>query len=359
MICYHFINKFCVGGGELVGIQGHLGVKGVAMKSTIVSVRNNNNIKEELKRFEISRPEVVELGFDRRSIGAMWLSLKCLVDISKKIKMAGNVKTVIHSHCELPDLFCLILKVLLLRRENVKFVRTIHNDRYFGVRFGWVLDNVVSAFFDHTICISHKTTKNLKFINKKSLIYNPVRTVSDRQCACSQNKVDNYAAKRQLKIAVIGRLSDQKQQIPLLRKLSANESQHEFYFYGFNELDIPEGAPAIPSCVVVMGFEKEVLKIYSEMDVVYIPSIYEGLSTVMVEALMSRTPVFSHIVSGVSDVGNLLTYDLSVKNFSEFIIRLSEIGLPVISDDEVAALKEMFSPENYTKKLVELYHEVG
>lgn len=345
----HLVNKFVYGGAELVAFTGHCLLQQSQIESFIVSVRKGDPTDALVRDFGVENWFSMDVARYRvcsfPKIVAEAYKISCIV------RRRGI--NIIHSHCEIPDFVAIMLRLILMF-SGVRFVRTVHNERFMGLKQGPVVENLLSTLFDMNICISERTLENIRWGNKR-ILYNPIR-VSEGPF---ERRDENLQG--EIRVGVVGRLSVQKNQIELLKYLQSPTYRRKgirYIFYGFDPGAISSEAKAqLQGLAEFKGFERDVQKIYDQLAVLFIPSLFEGLSSVMVEALVRGVPVFSFDVSGVADVNKLLSYSMLVSGFDHFETRVSQ-GIPFLAPSQINALQEMFSPLSYGKSLCNLYEEL-
>jgi len=335
----HLINRYIRGGAELVALAGHKSVIDNGFHSEVVSVRESKPDEALIQEYALQGVSS-SIAVSKYRPWSVRVFLE-VFRLSKRVR-ASRV-TIVHSHCEIPDFFALMMRLFLIG-SGVRFIRTVHNERFLGAKFGPCIESALSTLFDWTICISEKTFSNIKS-RRKSILYNPIRF------GC----IDSVCRKRNghLRVGVVGRFTPQKNQRALFDYIEAREWREEiprYYFWGDGD------KKSLPGYEIV-GFEKNIENIYSNIDVLFIPSLFEGLSTVMVEALVRGVPVYSFDVSGVSDINKLISYEMIVTDFSEFE-QLISFGAPEISQREIESLKLLFLPSVYSVELGQLYEDV-
>jgi glycosyltransferase involved in cell wall biosynthesis len=125
------------------------------------------------------------------------------------------------------------------------------------------------------------------------------------------------------------------------------------------ELGLPPGA------VRLLGYQKDPFTLLRDCDVFVQPSLSEGFSLALIEAMGLGLPVIATAVGGAPEViedgvnGWLLPgssgTDLTVA--IEKAIRRSAAGLHEIGRAGASSVAERFSPESYVSRLESLYHE--
>jgi glycosyltransferase involved in cell wall biosynthesis len=104
---------------------------------------------------------------------------------------------------------------------------------------------------------------------------------------------------------------------------------------------------------------KELGKVWNEMDVLLLPSIHEGFSTVIVESLACGVPVVASDAEGnkeaVQNCGTIVSQgDNFIERFSDAIIRVIENP---ISKDIILKTAKNYTWEDIVKKEIKVYQE--
>ncbi len=275
-----------------------------------------------------------------------------LISALRQLKKAIETfrPNIVHSHCEIPDIL-----TLLVPRLNVveKKIRTSHNERYFGLNYGWLIERTVSLFFNRVIVISTEIEKHHSQ-SKTVRILNCLRVEAGGGGAYAGRK----AIEGSIQVGIVGRLTNQKGQLRFLRHLAANKSYADgLSIKIFGAGPDFESARAIIELnnlpVTLEGFVKDIDELFGRLDVVLITSGYEGLSSVMIEALCRSVPVFSLPVSGAQDVDAMVDYELICVGFDELLARCK--NLPNINQKTIDKIKEEFSPANHIAGLIMAY----
>lgn len=275
-----------------------------------------------------------------------------LISALRQLKTAIETfkPNIVHSHCELPD----ILTLFAPRSKVVeKKIRTSHNERYFGLNYGWMIERTVSLFFNRVIVISSEIEKRHQQ-SKTVRLLNCLRVEASGGRAYPRRK----AIEGSIQVGIVGRLTSQKGQLRFLQHLAANKSCAD----GLN-IKIFGAGPDFESAranieynnlpVTLEGFVKNIDELFGSLDVLLITSSYEGLSSVMIEALCRGVPVFSLPVSGAQDVDAMVDYELICDGFDELLARCK--NLPNIKQQTMEKIKEEFSPANHIVGLLRAY----
>ena len=343
------LNAPILGGAELVAVNQAIEFRRLGYKVQIISVSPKSD-QEAVAMLKENGVETVFLnGRTDKSIyswSSLWIAAHRLSRIFETFESRVIVS---FSHGEFPDLLVSMARPLRIGSlKKLKYIRTSHNERYFGARFGWVLERIINLCFDRVIAISERTLRHNG--KKATLIYNPVAIEG------AQNKgfVGERASNGSPVFGVFGRLSKQKQQRLILDWLVSNapkDSGFSLDLWGFepepglDQLILESGVR-----VVQRGRYRRSQPVFSYVDVVLIPSAFEGLSTVMVEALEAGVPVVSFDVSGVSDLA--WHSDLFVVDSVEEMLQVALKIRPARLTSDRRKLVNMFDPRRHAAAVV-------
>jgi len=237
------------------------------------------------------------------------------VDVIRGIR--AGVKTpvdIIHSHSEFGD----VAAALLRRPLGAKaIVRTVHNEREWSKRplRRLLLSTSLYPFvFDRELGVSQQVVENLdrrpaaRLIGRKAqVLYNAI----DLQ-RFERQPMDRTAKRAELHIAPdapvigsIGRLSRQKGYRVLLEAVPmvlARQPNALFLIIGDGELASALRGQAqrlgVDRSVRFMGPRSDIEELLAVMDIFVSSSLWEGLPTVILEAMAANTPVVATRVSG-------------------------------------------------------------
>ena len=101
---------------------------------------------------------------------------------------------------------------------------------------------------------------------------------------------------------------------------------------------------------------------YLEIDIFFLPSLYEGLPMVILEAMASRTPVISMDVGGISEVivDNYSGFLVEEKNYAQFISKIIELKNDVtlrskFSSNAFEIISNNFDIQKYCENVEKIY----
>lgn len=144
------------------------------------------------------------------------------------------------------------------------------------------------------------------------------------------------------------------------------ENKFEILMYGadYPEYDYRSMASSlgVDDCVLFMQFEKDIVNIYRNAHAVLLPSRYEGLSNVLLEAMSFGLPVVASLVSGTSDVitdghDGLLVPSESPDSLVNAMIKLMDDHSLAgsLGNNARRRVEKSYSLKNVTKQYSDLY----
>ena len=350
------VNSLSVGGAELltVALARRLSECGHDVMIYAVMRMPDNIVKDSMKkRLGVDSKIILSEGphVSLRKIKGFSDTIACL-----RARLKEFEAEVIHTHCEFPDL----IGALASRGMRVRRFRTSHNEVYYQLNrtFGLVAENVMNCLggYSRVICISNRTKKNNGWLvgKKTHVIYNGVFSVVPPP---TTKKADGF-----FHVGIVGRVSPQKGQIEFIQKLRERYSKPEqmpfhlhLYGSGTGDLAIQEITSGFESRIHGHGIELEQNKLYEGLDLVIIPSLFEGMSSVMLEAVGRGIGFVSFPVSGADDIVAQFGAGLIVKNARELIDALEARSFPKVEVSTAKTICDVFSLQRFCVEHEKLY----
>ena len=266
---------------------------------------------------------------------------------------------VIHTHTETPDLALYVFSRVFPRMlRRVKIVRTIHNTRLWtGLprTAQWV-----EAFFKSlgaNIAISDSVRDSYadRFGEVPPIINNGVAEVEQKNYFNAQNsKLKTQNSK--LKILFAGRLEPQKGVVVLCKvlKMLAGDARFFFTIAGDGsqrtlvEQTLAEiaaegksvNAELVPPIFGLAGYMQS-------FDYLFMPSEFEGLSMLSMEASLNRLPVIANACPGLADTlpadWSLLAHGNNIDDYRRIFNLLPTADRDALTQQAYAFAKERFS----------------
>jgi len=225
--------------------------------------------------------------------------------------------SVVNSHSVLPDVINVFIKVFINRK--VKVVRTMHTDK------NWVSDlyleewilNIFSILFDSEVAISQATKNRLdkrfiaKLISRQStFIPNGIsEEVMDylKENPTLAKKDDHF------KLVTVGRLTEQKGYKYLIEAMkiladydSVDDKKFSLLILGEghlkNELIELTAKLGLTKNIHFLGFRQDALQIVASSDLFVSTSLWEGIPTVLLEAMALCVPIIATNIPGTREI---------------------------------------------------------
>lgn len=299
-------------------------------------------------------------------------------NLSKIIKNE-NIK-IVHAHDNTASLVSYIAKKIF--RCDVKVISHIHNCYPFliGNGINKKIDKYLRNKYDFNITCGKTGTdfykkntdyfnedKNLTLSNAMDIDY--ITNVDKREI---EEVIKKYRIPTNKKVlGFIGRLDEQKGIIPFIKELAmykdefsdsvillvGNGSQEDEIKVLIKELKLEE-------MFILTGFQDNVNVFYPIIDVFFLPSLYEGLPMVLLEAMAFKKAVISMNVGSISEVINKETGILIVQgDYQKFINELIRVKnnkelTTVLGYNAFKLIEEQFNIEGYVKKIIKKYDSI-
>lgn len=335
-----------------------------------VVVCGGDNLK---KVFEDAGIRSYALNFSNKNIVQ---TLNGLKDIIKE----NDIK-IIHAHDNNASLNAYLVKKLY--RLDVKVISHIHNCYPWlkGNNLNKKIDKFLRTKYDYNIACGkivydfYKENAEYFQPEKTSILSNAIDIdeITKVDLSKSEEVIKEFNIPRDKTIlGFIGRLDEQKGIVPFIKEfakhkeefndcrilLVGNGSQEGEVKNLIKELELEE-------LFILAGFQNDVYKFYPIIDVFFLPSLYEGLPMVLLEAIAFKKAIVSMDVGNISEVikDGQTGILIESENREEFINSL----INVKGNEEVQNklgvnafyyIKENFNIVTYVKKLTNVYSEI-
>ena len=361
MRIFHLITHFSLGGAERVaaniaesqthGMEYH--VVEIMRGRTAYTPKFIDELEKAGVRCHRSWMPDVSFHFLFERIAALLFPLRMLYII---LRWRPDV---IHTHTETPDLALYVFSRVFPRMLRcVKIVRTIHNTRLWtGLprTAQWV-----EAFFkshNANIAISDSVRDSYadRFGEVPPIINNGVAEVEQKDYFNAQNsKLKTQNSK--LKILFAGRLEPQKGVVVLCKVLKMLAGDARFFFTiagdGSQRTLVeqtlaeiaaegkPVNAELVPPIFGLAGYMQS-------FDYLFMPSEFEGLSMLSMEASLNRLPVIANACPGLADTlptdWSLLAHGNNIDDYRRIFNLLPTADHTALTHQAYAFAKERFS----------------
>ena len=302
------------------------------------------------------------------------------------------------------DLGAVIRLYRLLKRENIQLlhthliqadicgflagkmagipiiISTKHNPDEFRKKFSipvW-LDGIFANHSDRIIAVSYAVKDFL--INWEKISKDKFTVIHNGIDLEEFNiNIDISKKKRQLGINLsskvlgsIGRFNEQKGYKFLLKAISEileNVPDVRFIFVGDGplrrELEKMTRELKVDQNVIFTGIRRDIPEIFSIMDVFIMPSIFEGLPLILLEAMAMGKPVIASRVGGIPEivrheVTGILVEPANPSAIANSIVKLLKdpVGAKRIGDSGREEVKRRFTIDTMTEKIEALYNGI-
>lgn len=296
-----------------------------------------------------------------------------------KIIKSENIK-IVHAHDNTASLISYLAKKLF--KLDVKIISHIHNCYPFlkGNGVNKKIDKYLRNKYDFNITCGKTVTdfykentdyfnenKNLTLSNAMDIDY--ITNVDKRDI---EKVIKKYKIPTNKKVlGFIGRLDEQKGIISFIKELAmykdefsdsvillvGNGSQEDEIKVLIKELKLEE-------MFILTGFQDNVNVFYPIIDVFFLPSLYEGLPMVLLEAMAFKKAVISMNVGSISEVINKETGILIGQgDYQKFINELIRVKnnkelTTVLGYNAFKLIEEQFNIEGYVKKIIKKYDSI-
>lgn len=308
------------------------------------------------------------------------------IGFTKSLKELKNIVSsrkidIIHAHDNNASIKALAAKKNY--RLNVKVISHIHNcyPWLVGKNKTKLIDSILRRGYDYNIACGKLVydfyTKNTNYINEHNttVLSNciDVQSISN----FNQNNVENTYSKFNIPkdktiLGFIGRLSEQKGIVPFVHEVAKNKEKFInckilLVGNGDQEESIKEVIKSnnMQDLFILTGYQDDVYKFYPIIDVFFLPSLYEGLPMVILEAMAFKKPIVAMNVGSIDEVvKNDYNGALIEKGeYKEFINQLAnlidskdkQIKFGINSYNHVL---ENYDINSYVDKLIKTYNNI-
>lgn len=294
-------------GIDIGGAENHLLslVKGLDKSKydiSVVYLKGKGELKEKFKKIGIS-PIFIGLKFNY-DITALWK----LFWLIKK-----NRYDIVHAHLFHADVYGVWAAFLA---KIPVIISSEHNeDQFLKKRLYSLLNRFVSSHCDKLISISDSVKRymietGIKNINKIEVVhYGLDWSKYDNLGDFSYVKKEFNIYEEEILIGTMARLIKQKGLSYLLKAfamLLEDEPKCKLIIVGQGKLkknlkDLSRQLK-IENKVIFAGFRKDILEIMSSIDIFILPSLWEGLGLVLLEAMAARKPIVATNISAIPEI---------------------------------------------------------
>ncbi|MBI6026998.1 glycosyltransferase [Clostridium perfringens] len=360
--CLHILPMNKLSGAEKMALLICKNMK----KFTPVVVCGGKSLSEIFKKEGI---ESYDTTFSNKNI---FKTLRFLKNIIEK----NNIK-IIHAHDNNASLNAYLVKRTF--RLDIKVISHIHNCYPFlkGKNFNKLLDSYFRPRYDYNISCGSLVyefyKKNTKYFrtDKTEVLSNAmdIKEINKFDFNKSKKIIEKFNIPKDKKIlGFIGRLDEQKGIIPFIKELS----KYKEYFNDCTFLLVGSGSQEqeikilikelnLDKYFILTGFQEDTYKFYPIIDVFFLPSLYEGLPMVLLEAMAFKKTIVSMDVGSIGELINDKTGVLIKKgDYKAFInylkyIKDNENKVKRYGEEASRFVRENYNIESYVEKVEKKY----
>lgn len=363
--CLHILPMNKLSGAEKMALLICKNMK----KFTPVVVCGGKNLSEVFKKEGI---ESYDVAFLNKNI---FKTLRFLKNIIEK----NNIK-IIHAHDNNASLNSYLVKRIF--GLDIKVISHIHNCYQFlkGKNLNKLLDSYFRPRYDYNISCGRLVydfyKENTKYFraDKTEIVSNAIdiKEINKFDCNNSKDIIEKFNISKDKKIlGFIGRLDEQKGIIPFIKELA----KHKEYFNDCNFLLVGSGSQEqeikilikelnLEEYFILTGFQEETYKFYPIIDVFFLPSLYEGLPMVLLEAMAFKKTIVSMEVGSIGEAINEKT-GILIKSgdYKKFINSLKDIKddkdkVKRYGEEASNFVSENYNIESYVEKIEKNYNSL-
>ncbi len=302
--------------------------------------------------------------------------LRAVFQLIRIIKNGGI--DIIHSHQPRVDFFGAIASVFtgvpLVVTRHLSIKDTFRNS--FKSKIFEFIDSAISLHFSYLVCtVSRQIADDLissRLISEKKVkvVYNGIDSENIRDKVLGRTVRSQLGIPEKIPlVGIIARLNAQKGHEYFIRAASGvipRNPQIRFLIVGDGplrgSLEKLVAELKIGSSVLFAGYRTDVAQIISELDIVALSSLSEGLPVVILEAMALGKPIVSFSVGGVPEIvengkTGLLVGKKDIKALTEAILELSadREKARLMGEAGTRLVKDKFSIEKTTEEYLSVY----
>ncbi|EGT0014955.1 glycosyltransferase [Clostridium perfringens] len=363
--CLHILPMDKLSGAEKMAL---LICKNMKKYEPIV-VCGGNNLKEV---FDNNCIKSYSLSFSNKNL------FNTLRGLNKIIK-ENNIK-ILHAHDNNASMNAYLVKKIY--RLDVKVVSHIHNCYPWleGNNFNKKIDEFLRPRYDYNItcgkivCDFYKKNTNYFEEKKMSILSNAmdIEEITSVDLSKSKEVIKEFKIpKDKIILGFIGRLDEQKGIIPFIKEFAKYKEDFSdcrilIVGNGAQENDIKRIIKKLEleELFILTGFQSNVYKFYPIIDVFFLPSLYEGLPMVLLEAMAFKKAVISMNVGSISEVvidGN--TGLLIDNSLNDFLKKLKVVKENIelrnkFGNEAFSYIKNNYNIDEYVNKIEKIYNNL-
>ncbi len=295
---FHIITHFDLGGAERVAIN----------------ISKSNSPEFEYHIFEVCKGNsdftiqmIDEFNDNQIIYYRSWIKNKklaiLLFPFRLLIQCFSKRPNIIHTHTEIPDVSIFLFhKLARIFNIKLKYIRTIHNTQLWN---SWKkTGKFVELFFkknDSNVAISESTQKS--YISSYDCNSYNIPIIYNGLSETNQKKFPDIR-KGKINILFAGRIENQKGIKELILVIKALKDDHRFHFFIIGDGILEHELKASLKFIENVTFYNKIYNLpqyLSSFDYLFMPSNFEGLPLLSIEASFNKTPVIINNCPGLNE----------------------------------------------------------
>ncbi len=188
----------------------------------------------------------------------------------------------------------------------ISSIRVIESDKHYK----HIIDRLTSSMVNRYMAVSEAARKfTIKHVrvcpDKIVTVYNGI----DCSAVLQGNSNGFTINKALINIALIGRFDRQKGHVTLIKAVKTISARHpdiRVYFFGEGPDEIRIKTivkqERLSEYIIFVGVTEEISRCIAQMDIIVLPSLWEGLPNVLLEAMAEARPVVASRIEGIDEV---------------------------------------------------------
>ncbi|WP_434798694.1 glycosyltransferase [Terrisporobacter vanillatitrophus] len=303
---------------------------------------------------------------------------KSAKEVSKIAK--ENHIDIIHAHDNTASIVSYISK--LIYRLDIKLVSHIHNC------YPWlksnnknkIIDSIFRKRYDYNIACGKLVydfyAKYTNYITSKntSVLSNAieVKEITKKSKVNKDEIYKQYGIPKDKKVlGFVGRISEQKGIIPFIENVGRYKDKFVdciFLMVGSGDQD-NEAKELVKilnmeEIFIFTGHQDNIYNFYPLMDIFFLPSLYEGLPMVLLEAMSFKKPIVSMNVGSIDEIIRNNGYLIEPGAYDNFINKLDELKddeekMKIFGHNSLNIINRDYEIDTYCYKLERIYNLVN
>lgn len=237
---------------------------------------------------------------------------------TKKLIDEGDYD-IIHCHTPIVSVFVRMAVNRVKKKKPIRVIYTAHGFHFYtgSPKLNWILYFWVEKIFAH--CTDVLITINEEDYNRAKKHIHAKKIYRTNGVGIDIDKINKYTYNRQdirqefgvsdqdILLVSVGELNNNKNHIKAIEAISRCKNKNIHYVIcgiGYTREKLTEAAREykVQDRVHLLGFREDVLAVLKSSDIFVFPSIREGLSVAMMEAMAAGLPVIASKIRGNTDL---------------------------------------------------------